>query len=115
MKLPLNFWQIFFKIFSNYYTKRSTQPEGFYNIIYQILQQNSCEVNSKSVSDILRELAMVSPRFFKEDNHLFSFKSPTTQSNILMELAKSAKDDALREILVNRQTYRFIDFVFFLF
>jgi hypothetical protein len=27
------------------------------------------------------------------------------RSNILMELAKSAKDDALRELLVNRQTY----------
>eukprot|EP00092_Neocalanus_flemingeri_P005491 GFUD01005921.1.p1 GENE.GFUD01005921.1~~GFUD01005921.1.p1 ORF type:complete len:1477 (-),score=243.09 GFUD01005921.1:84-4514(-) len=100
--------QIFFKIFSNYYTKRDAQPEGLYNIIYQILQQNSCDVNSKSLSDILRELAMVSPRFFKEDNHLFGYKSPKTQSNILMELAKSAKDDALREILVNRQTYRHV-------
>ena len=98
--------QVFFKIFSSYYTRKIAQPEGLYNIIYQILQQNSCEVNSKSVSDILRELAMVSPRFFKEDNNLFGYKSPETQSNILMELAKSAKDDALREILVNRQTYR---------
>ena len=31
-----------------------------------------------------------------------------TETNILMELAKSAKDDALRELLVNRQTYRHV-------
>lgn len=98
--------QLFFKIFSDYYTKRRSQSEGLYKIIFQILQQNSCEVNSKSVSDMIRELATVSPMFFKEDNHLFSYKNPKTKSNILMELAKSAKDDALREVLVNRQTYR---------
>ena len=55
---------------------------------------------------MIRELATFSPMFFKEDNHLFSYKNPKTKSNILMELAKSAKDDALREVLVNRQTYR---------
>ena len=55
---------------------------------------------------MIRELATVSPMFFKEDNQLFSYKNNTTKSNILMELAKSAKDDALREVLVNRQTYR---------
>merc|ERR1719193_2492122 len=100
--------QLFFKIFIEYYTKRKAQGEGLYRIIFQILQQNSCEVNSKSVSDMLREVATVSPLFFKEDNHLFAYKNPVTKSNILMELAKSAKDDALRELLVNRQTYRHV-------
>ena len=97
---------IFFKIFTNFYTKRSSQSEGFYQLICQILLQNSCEANSKSISDIIRELNLVSPTFFQEANQLFSYKSPKTKSNTLMELAKSAKDDALREILVNRLTYR---------
>ena len=98
--------QLFFKIFSNYYTKGNAQSEGLYRIICQVLQQNSCEANSKSISDIVHELSRASPSFFNEENHLFSYKKPKTRSNILMELAKSAKDDALREILVNRQTYR---------
>ena len=53
-----------------------------------------------------RELASMALQFFKEENNLFAYKSHDTNSNILMELAKSAKDDALRELLVNRQTYR---------
>ena len=55
---------------------------------------------------IFRELYDVAPEFFKEENHLFQYQSLSTKSNILMELAKSAKDDALRELLINRQTYR---------
>ena len=96
----------FFQIFSDFYTKGNAESEGFYKIICQILLQNSCEANSKSISDIVRELHLVNPLFFKEENQLFSYKNPKNRSNILMELAKSAKDDALREILVNRQTYR---------
>ena len=46
--------------------------------------------------------------FFQEENNLFGFQNTDTKSNILMELAKSAKDDALRELLVNRSTYRFV-------
>ena len=46
--------------------------------------------------------------FFQEENNLFGFQNAETKSNILMELAKSAKDDALRELLVNRSTYRFV-------
>ena len=98
--------QLFFQIFSDFYTKGNAESEGFYKIICQILLQNSCEANSKSISDIVRELHLVNPMFFKEENQLFSYKNPKNRSNILMELAKSAKDDALREILVNRQTYR---------
>ena len=49
--------------------------------------------------------------FFQEENNLFSFQNAETKSNILMELAKSAKDDALRELLVNRSTYRFVNVV----
>ena len=55
---------------------------------------------------IFRELYDVAPEFFKEENLLFQHQSLSTKSNILMELAKSAKDDALRELLINRQTYR---------
>ena len=55
---------------------------------------------------IFRELYDVAPDFFKEENQLFQYQSLSTKSNILMELAKSAKDDALRELLINRQTYR---------
>ena len=51
----------------------------------------------------------MAPQFFKEENNLFAYKSYDTKSNILMELAKSAKDDALRELLVNRQTYRLVE------
>ena len=47
--------------------------------------------------------------FFQEENNLFGFQNAETKSNILMELAKSAKDDALRELLVNRSTYRFVN------
>jgi len=100
--------QLFFKIFSDYYTKGNSESEGFYKIICQILLQNSCEANSKSISDIVRELYLVNPTFFTEENQLFSYKNPKNRSNILMELAKSARDDALREILVNRQTYRHV-------
>jgi hypothetical protein len=45
---------------------------------------------------------------FAANLFLISFLNSVTlscRSNILMELAKSAKDDALRELLVNRQTY----------
>ena len=56
-----------------------------------------------------RELTSVSPLFFQEENNLFDFQNAETKSNILMELAKSAKDDALRELLVNRSTYRFVN------
>ena len=49
--------------------------------------------------------------FFQEENNLFGFQNAETKSNILMELAKSAKDDALRELLVNRSTYRFVSHV----
>ena len=56
-----------------------------------------------------RELTSVSPMFFQEENNLFGFQNAETKSNILMELAKSAKDDALRELLVNRSTYRFVN------
>ena len=54
------------------------------------------------------ELTSVSPMFFQEENNLFGFQNTDTKSNILMELARSAKDDALRELLVNRSTYRFV-------
>ena len=134
--------------YSDYYSKVKSPSEGFYRIIYQILLQNSCEVNSKSISDMIRdwsqklsnirricwtlnhqllklmfkhflprtiilelswrELTSVSPRFFQEENNLFGFQNTDTKSNILMELARSAKDDALRELLVNRSTYRFV-------
>ena len=99
--------QLFFRIFSDYYTKGNAQSEGFYKLICQILLQNSCEANSKSISDIVRELHLVSPTFFQEGNKIFSYKNPHTRSNTLMELAKSAKDDALRELLVIRLTYRY--------
>ena len=36
--------------------------------------------------------------FFHEENNLFGFQNTDTKSNILMELARSAKDDALREL-----------------
>lgn len=97
--------QLFFQIFIDYYGRYGAQSEGFYRIIYQILQQNSGVINSKSISDMIRELHQICPEFFREEHKLFSYKSITTRSNILMELAKSAKDDALRELLVNRQTY----------
>ena len=53
-----------------------------------------------------RGLSEGCPDFFEERNDLFIFQNKRTNSNILMELAKNAKDDALRELLVNRQTYR---------
>ena len=49
--------------------------------------------------------------FFQEENNLFGFQNTDTKSNILMELARSAKDDALRELLVNRSTYRFVNVI----
>ena len=98
--------ELFFTVFCRYFNKRNAQSEGFYRIICQILQPNSCEANAKSISDIIHQLFLVDQTFFKEENHLFSYKNPNTKSNVLMELAKNAKDDALREILVNRQTYR---------
>lgn len=55
---------------------------------------------------MFRGLSEVCPDFFDEKNDIFSFQTKRTNSNILMELAKNTKDDALRELLVNRQTYR---------
>lgn len=97
---------LFFTIFCEYFNKREAQSEGFYNLICQILQPNSCEANAKSLSDIIHQLTLVDPTFFREENCLFSYKNPKSKSNVLLELAKYAKDDALREILVNRLTYR---------
>ena len=97
---------LFFNVFCQYFNKRNGRSQGLYRIICQILQPNSCEANAKSISDIIHQLSLVDPTFFQEENHLFSYKNPKTKSNVLMELAKNAKDDALREILVNRQTYR---------
>ena len=62
--------------------------------------------HKEQLEPVWRELSSVSPSFFREENNLFSFLNDKTKSNILMELAKSAKDDALRELLVNRNTYR---------
>ena len=45
--LNLNFY-------SEFYLQQQRAAEGLYKIIYQILQQNSCELNSKSVSDMIR-------------------------------------------------------------
>ena len=56
---------------------------------------------------MIREVSVINANFFNEENSLFLYKNKRTKSNILMELAKSAKDDALRELLVNRQTYRY--------
>ena len=55
---------------------------------------------------LFRGLSEECQDFFEERNDLFIFQNKRTNSNILMELAKNAKDDALRELLVNRQTYR---------
>ena len=46
---------------------------------------------------------------FREEHHIFSYRNSETKSNLLMELAKHANDDALRELLVNRVTYGYVD------
>ncbi|XP_023331306.1 uncharacterized protein LOC111703561 isoform X3 [Eurytemora carolleeae] len=97
--------QIFFQIFIDYYERFNAQSEGIYKIICQILEQNPGAVNSKSISDIIRELSTVNQQFFREEHHIFSYRNSETKSNLLMELAKHANDDALRELLVNRVTY----------
>ena len=83
---------LYFQVFCEYFNKRKAHSEGFYRIVCQILQQNSCEANAKSLSDIIHQLTVVDPTFFREENYLFSYKNPKTKSNALMELVKNAQN-----------------------
>ena len=57
------------------------------------------------MGQIIYEIKEASRNFLKEENKIFYYKSQCGQ-NLLMRLATDTIDDALREILVNTNTYR---------
>ena len=78
----------------------------FPKLIKQLLEPNSCDLNSRSMKEMI-DLEANSP--------IVQFEAILEQkdsdgNNMLMELAKNMKDDALREFLTNTYTSNFVSF-----
>ena len=70
-----------------------------------MIEENSMKLNSSLMGQIIYEIKEASRNFLKEENKIFYYKSQCGQ-NLLMRLATDTIDDALREVLVNTNTYR---------
>lgn len=81
--------------------KHSVDPlHSWFNILVrQLLQQNSCDLTSRSMKELI-DLATENGLDFAQ----VLLEQDDNGNNILMELAKNMKDDALREILTNTST-----------
>ena len=77
-----------------------------HNLVLQMLGENSLKLNSILMGQLIFEINEASPNFLKEENKLFFHKNESGL-NILMRLATDTIDDALRELLVNTNTYRY--------
>ena len=100
--LQKGFTILFIKFYNKTLVKSTQDPSVIWSGYYRLSDISSALERILSFRGLYEEC----PAFFEERNDLFIFQNKSTNSNILMELAKNAKDDALRELLVNRQTYR---------
>ncbi len=71
----------------------------FNKLARQLLEQNSCDLTSRSMKELIDLASGVDVDF----EQVLAQKDENG-NNILMELAKNMKDDALREILTNTYT-----------
>ena len=89
--------------------KHSNIDLWFIKLVKQLLEPNSCDLNSRSMKEIIDLAAQNEVDF----GAILEQKDPAG-NNILMELARNMKDDALREFLTNTNSSCCVSF-FFLF
>lgn len=82
--------------------KHSKKPLHFWflEFVKQLLQSNSCDLTSRSMKELIDLCSRIDVDFSK----VMKEQDEENGNNILMELAKNMKDDALREILTNAIT-----------
>lgn len=68
-------------------------------LVRQLLQQNSCDLTSRSMKELIDLSSEINIDFAQ-----VLLEQDANGNNILMEMAKNMKDDALREILTNTST-----------
>ena len=74
-----------------------------YILTKQLLIPNSCDLTSRSMKELIYLASKINVNFQK----VFEEKDECG-NNILMELAKNMKDDALREVLTNSATSNYV-------
>ena len=74
----------------------------FPKLVKQLIEPNSCDLNSRSMKELIDLSAD-----FVDFKAILEQKDPDG-NNILMELAKNMKDDALREFLTNTYSFHFV-------
>ena len=72
-----------------------------------MLIPNSCDLTSRSMKELIYLASKINVNFEK----VFEEKDDLG-NNILMELAKNMKDDALREVLTNSSTSNYVSILF---
>ena len=81
----------------------------FPKLVKQLLEPNSCDLNSRSMKEMI-DLAAQSCA--KIDFEAILEQKDSAGNNMLMELAKNMKDDALREFLTNTYSSSFVSWFF---
>ncbi|CAM6053917.1 unnamed protein product [Sphagnum tenellum] len=92
-----------FQILTEYARDPREVNERVLRMLQQLTTPNSCELTSRT----MKEIVDLSGEFGVDFEELFLVKD-SDGNNLLMELAKNMKDDALREILTNNRTANFI-------
>lgn len=77
--------------------------ERMLRLMHQLQTPNSCELSSRT----MKEMVDLSGEFGIDFADLFAVRDQDG-NNLLMELAKNMKDDALREVLTNAHTANFV-------
>ena len=80
----------------------------FPKFVKQLLEPNSCDLNARSMKELIDLSAD-----FVDFKAILAQKDPDG-NNILMELAKNMKDDALRELLTNSNSSHFVSISLYL-
>ena len=95
--------QILFQILTRYSKDANETNYRILKMLQQLTTPNSCELTSRTMRQIIDLSSAIGVDF----HELFAVKDKDG-NNVLMELAKTMKDDALREILTNNRTANFI-------
>jgi hypothetical protein len=78
-------------------------PKWFHALVRQLLEPNSCDLTSRSMKELIDLASEVDVDFSK-----VLAERDESGNNLLMELAKNMKDDALREILTNSSSSNYV-------
>lgn len=78
-------------------------PKWFRILILQLLEPNSCDLTARSMKELIDLASEVELDFAK-----VLAEHDASGNNVLMDLAKNMKDDALREILTNSASTNFV-------